>query len=320
MQEVPVLIVGGGPVGLTASILLSRQGIASLQVERHPGTAILPKARGINARTMEMNRPLGIEQAIRDAGLSTERTGFIVWTESLAGREIERRIPGRMNPANRAVTPVLNCLCAQDDVEPVLRRFAEAEPLAKLYFNTEMTAVSQDEDGVTATLTDRITGAESQVRAQYMIGADGAQSRVRRIVAREMIGRETDPTGCRQTRSAGDDPWRQRLGSIRYRRGSLSGWPPVCRRRMPQGSAASLEFLNAQGLIFGAMYDSAAVGPDGSAPPAVEDRVTQYVPSARPGGRAPHVWLERDGERTSDDRSARARLCAVGRAGRAGMG
>src|ERR1700744_1239589 len=141
MLEVPVLIVGGGPVGLTASILLSQQGIKSLLVERHPGTAILPKARGINARTMEMYRQIGIEQAIREAGLPTERTGFIVWTESLAGREIERRVPGRMNPANRAATPVLNCLCAQDDLEPVLCRFAEAQPQAELRFNTEMTAV-----------------------------------------------------------------------------------------------------------------------------------------------------------------------------------
>ena len=67
-------------------------------------------------------RQIGIEQAIRDAGLPIERTGFIVWTESLAGREIERRVPGRMAPANRTAAAVLNCLCAQDDLEPVLRR------------------------------------------------------------------------------------------------------------------------------------------------------------------------------------------------------
>src|SRR5215831_15794378 len=190
MQSVPVLIVGGGPVGLTASMLLSQQGIRSFLVERHPGTAIVPKARGINARTMEMYRQIGIEQAIRDAGLAPERTGLIVWTESLAGREIERRVPGRMSAANRGASPVLNCLCAQDDLEPVLRRIAEARPEAALRFNTEMTAVVQDEDGVAATLTDRVSGAEMTVRARYLIAADGAQSRVRRIVAREMIGRE----------------------------------------------------------------------------------------------------------------------------------
>ena len=56
MKEVPVLIVGGGPVDLAASILLSREGVSSLLVERHPGTAVHPKARAINARSMEMYR------------------------------------------------------------------------------------------------------------------------------------------------------------------------------------------------------------------------------------------------------------------------
>ena len=86
MIDVPVLIVGGGPVGLTASILLSQHGIRSLLAERHPGTAILPKARGINARTMEMYRQCGVDQEIRDAGLPVERTGLIVWTKELAGK------------------------------------------------------------------------------------------------------------------------------------------------------------------------------------------------------------------------------------------
>ena len=190
MIEIPVLIVGGGPVGLTASILLSRHGVRSVLVERHPGTAILPKARGINARTMEMYRQLGIETAIREAGLAPERTGFIVWTESLAGREIERRIPGRMAPANRTASPVLNCLCAQDDLEPVLRRFAEAQAPAELRFNSELIAVEQDADGVTATILDRVGGGETTIRSNYLIAADGSQSRVRPLVAREMIGRD----------------------------------------------------------------------------------------------------------------------------------
>src|SRR5947207_15675246 len=92
MKTVPVLIVGGGPVGLAASILLSRQGVRSLLVERHPGTAVHPKARGINARTMEMYHQLGVAPAIRDAGLPPERAQFIVWTRTLAGRSEERRV------------------------------------------------------------------------------------------------------------------------------------------------------------------------------------------------------------------------------------
>ena len=101
MEEVPVLIIGGGPVGLTASILLSQAGVRSLLVERHPGTAIHPKARGINARSMEMYRQCGVEAAIRQAGLPPERAGFIVWARTLAGEEIERRVPVAFRCAER---------------------------------------------------------------------------------------------------------------------------------------------------------------------------------------------------------------------------
>jgi 2-polyprenyl-6-methoxyphenol hydroxylase-like FAD-dependent oxidoreductase len=100
--QVPVLIVGGGPVGLTASILLSRQGVRSLLVERHAGTAVHPKARAINARTMELYRQCGVEAAIRAAGLGPEHTGLVVWTTTLSGAEIERRVPWRAGPQSLA--------------------------------------------------------------------------------------------------------------------------------------------------------------------------------------------------------------------------
>src|SRR6202051_1460300 len=137
MLDIPVLISGGGPVGLTASLLLSQHGVRSLLVERHPSTALTPKARGINARTMEVFRQCGIDSAIRDAGLQEGRLGLIVWTETLAGREIERRVPGRATAKNMAATPVRNCLCAQDDLEPVIRRFAEQAGTGKLALHTQ---------------------------------------------------------------------------------------------------------------------------------------------------------------------------------------
>ena len=125
MEEVPVLIVGGGPVGLTASILLSQAGVRSLLVERHPGTAIHPKARGINARSMEMYRQCGVEAAIRKAGLPPNAPA----SSSGRGRSPARRsnaaCRGAPAPQSAAVSPVRNCLCAQDDLEPVLRAFAE---------------------------------------------------------------------------------------------------------------------------------------------------------------------------------------------------
>src|ERR1700753_2831202 len=190
MLDIPVLISGGGPVGLTASLLLSQHGVRSLLVERHPSTALTPKARGINARTMEMFRQCGIDSAVREAGLADGATGLIVETETLAGREIERRVPGRATAKNMAATPVKNCLCAQDDLEPVIRRFAEAAGPGELRFNTEMTSFSQRPGAVTGVLTDRLTGEETPFTARYLIAAEGAQSRVRRALGVNMIGEE----------------------------------------------------------------------------------------------------------------------------------
>src|SRR2546426_7413416 len=118
MKEVPVLIVGGGPVGLTASILLSREGIRSLLAERHPGTTHHPKARAINARSMEMYRQCGVETAIREAGLSPEQAGLVVWTRTLAGGEDEGRGPWRSRPRSMAGGAGRNCPFAPGVVGP----------------------------------------------------------------------------------------------------------------------------------------------------------------------------------------------------------
>jgi hypothetical protein len=66
-----------------------------------------------------------------------------------------------------------------------------------------------------------------------------------------------------------------------------------------QGKGARREFLNEQGMIFGATYKSAAVIPDGTPRPEVANPVTDYLPSAWPGARAPHAWVQKDGARVS---------------------
>ena len=139
---------------------------------------------------MEVFRQCGIDAAVRDAGLQEGRMGLIVWTETLAGTEIERRVPGRATAKNMAVTPVKNCLCAQDDLEPVIRHCAESAGPGALRFYTELTSFSQEADGVTGILTDRSTGEEMPFKARYLIAAEGAQSRVRRALGVRMIGQE----------------------------------------------------------------------------------------------------------------------------------
>lgn len=186
MIEVPVLIVGGGPVGLSASILLSRLGIKSQLVERHDSTAFHPKARNINMRTMEVFRQCGVEDAVRAAGLPIERTGFLIWAESLAGREIERRVEQRSHADGPELSASRHCLCAQDDLEPVLRRHAQNLAPGGLAFATELIRFEQDAAGVTATV--RYLGRDAEVRAQYLIAADGARSPVRRALGIGMRG------------------------------------------------------------------------------------------------------------------------------------
>ncbi|WP_431513957.1 FAD-dependent monooxygenase [Variovorax sp. DAIF25] len=178
MIDVPVLVVGGGPVGLTASLYLSLFGIESLLVERHPGTAILPKARALNARTMEMYRQIDLEDAIRAVAMPDRFGGTILWSESLAGREIKRLHPGRGSAANQALSIAGNCGCSQDILEPVLRRRAETAGPGRLRFGTALRELSCDADGVTASIEDA-EGRSEQVRARYLIAADGSQSRIR---------------------------------------------------------------------------------------------------------------------------------------------
>src|SRR5207302_8618002 len=87
--EVPVLIVGGSLVGLSAAMLLGHHGIPSLAVEDHRGTAIHPRAAQINQRTMEIFRTVGIEQIVRKkSDEQFVQDGAIMACDTLAGKEL----------------------------------------------------------------------------------------------------------------------------------------------------------------------------------------------------------------------------------------
>ena len=186
MLEIPVLIIGGGPVGLTASVYLSHFGVDSLLIERHEGTATLPKARALNARTMEMYRQIGLEDAIRAVAMPARFNGMVMWAESLAGREINRLVPTR-GAASRALSVTTNCGCSQDVLEPVLRHRAEVDAPGRVRFGTELVEWQIEGDGVRARIRDA-EGREQDVRARYMIAADGSQSRIRQQLGIERDG------------------------------------------------------------------------------------------------------------------------------------
>jgi len=186
--EVPVLIVGGSLVGMSAALLLGYHGIGALAVEHHRGTAIHPRAALINQRTMEIFRTAGIEREVCEkSGEQFDQDGAIMAVETLAGKELAWYI-ANLNEKVRDVSPCARVFVTQSGLEPLLQRRA-AELGAELRFGTAMTSFEQDEDGVTAVIRDRDTGRTQTVRARYMIAADGSHSRVRESLGIRMPGR-----------------------------------------------------------------------------------------------------------------------------------
>src|SRR5262245_26625392 len=174
-----VLIVGGSLNGLTMAMLLARRGIPCLVVERHPRTSIQYKFRGISPRSMEIYRSAGIEGEIRARDLIDDRSASVARMKNLADSEVSWQwIP----PSDTSdISPTTAATCDQDQLEPILRTDAERHG-ADVRFNTELVGFTAAADGVLARIRDRASGAESDVRAQYLIGADGTQSPVREAV------------------------------------------------------------------------------------------------------------------------------------------
>jgi 2-polyprenyl-6-methoxyphenol hydroxylase-like FAD-dependent oxidoreductase len=187
-HDVPVLIVGGSLVGMSAALLLGHHGVHAMAVEHHRGTAIHPRAAQVTQRTMEIFRTVGIEPTIRrKSGEQFVQDGAIIAVETLAGRELATFI-ANLNDGVRDVSPCERVFISQSLLEPLLRARAEALG-ATLRFGADVVAFDQHGDGVTATIRDRDSGREETVRAAYMVAADGAHSPVRQRLGIGTSGR-----------------------------------------------------------------------------------------------------------------------------------
>jgi 2-polyprenyl-6-methoxyphenol hydroxylase-like FAD-dependent oxidoreductase len=186
-QELPVLIIGGSLVGLSAALFLRWHGVDVLGVERHAGTAIRPRSGHLQLRTLELLRSVGLEDVVRRKGEEQyDPDGGINNVESLAGREIANYFPD-LNTGVAEFSPTVRLFIDQDKLEPILR--ARAEELgARLRYGIECTGIVQDADGVTAVLMNATDGTQSTVRAQYVIAADGNRSPVREQLGIGMHG------------------------------------------------------------------------------------------------------------------------------------
>jgi 2-polyprenyl-6-methoxyphenol hydroxylase-like FAD-dependent oxidoreductase len=186
-DDVPVLIAGGSLVGLSTALFLGWHGIPSLVVERHRGTAIHPRAALVNQRTIELYRSVGLEPAIREASeLEFVQNGAIVSVESLAGRELEYYFRN-INEGVEGLSPSPRLFITQIGLEPILLQRSQ-ELGASIAWGTELVSFDADADGVTARVRERDGGAEREVRARYLVAADGSHSPVRRQLGIPLSG------------------------------------------------------------------------------------------------------------------------------------
>jgi len=179
--EVPVLIVGAGPAGLVASLSLARHGVGHLTVERHPSTAHTPRAHIINQRTVEILRALGVSKRFHEVATPQRTMSNNLWVTTLADPEVARSqtwgtAPDRAGEYESA-SPEPMANCPQTVLEPLLLEAAR-EAGSQIELNVEFVSLDQDSDGVTSVIRDRRTGATRTVRSRYLIGSDGARSRV----------------------------------------------------------------------------------------------------------------------------------------------
>lgn len=179
--ETDVLVVGSGPTGAATALALATSGVRVHVVSKWNWLANTPRAHITNQRAVEVLRDLGLEDEARKHATPWEHMGDTLFTTSLAGPEIARlRTWGTGDERigdylQASPCPMLDL--PQTFMEPLLLHHAASRG-ASLAMNTEYLGHEQDADGVTVTLRDRLSGREYTVRARYLVGADGARSKV----------------------------------------------------------------------------------------------------------------------------------------------
>ena len=186
-----VLVVGLGPSGLTAVNCLAQLGVSAIGVSKYSGPAHTPRAHVTNQRTMEVFRDLGLEERVKEVGWPLSYLSNNVFATSMAGVELGRyrsygtRIDRLSDYAAASPAPAMNI--PQHVMEPVLLAAAR-ETGADVRYYHELVHIEQTEDEVTSRIRKRDTGEEYLVRSRYVIGADGANSRVAQQLGFEFAG------------------------------------------------------------------------------------------------------------------------------------
>lgn len=182
-----VLIAGGGPCGLMLANELGQRGVRCLLVDQKPSTAFNPQANATQARTMEHFRRLGFAHRIRAQGLPGDHPTDIAYLTRFAGHEMARlRLP-TAQAAGEVIKSLTGSWSAaelphrisQKFVEVTLRDEAEKLPGVELRYGWRLLDFADDGAAVHAQIAPTSGGEPVQVKAAYMMAADGARSMAR---------------------------------------------------------------------------------------------------------------------------------------------
>lgn len=191
VESVPVLIVGGGPVGLVLAIELARRGVQSVVLEQSDGTITFPTGEALSTRTMEHFRRWGIADRVRYSGFPPDYRRNVRFVTRVMRHQLtcfERTSNNEAGSAEAAVSPERGTWCPKFFLDPVLRSYAASFPEAQVRFGWRFEALAQDESSVTADVVEVATGRPRRIVAQYLVGCDGGASAVRRGVGISLQG------------------------------------------------------------------------------------------------------------------------------------
>ena len=224
-EDAPVIIAGGGLVGLCTAMFLAQHGVSSIAVERLRGGSPLPRAALFHMRTLEMFRSAGIEDdIIHQSKKEFVPEGALIIMDSIAGKKIADIIP-ILNDGVDAISPCRRLFVSQPGLEPILRRRAK-EVGAQLLEGHEVVGIDQDPVGVTVSIRDVESGNERKLRGKYLVGADGAHSKVRELLDIEFDGRGVFSNSITIYFKADLSPWigGKPLSIIYIRNSTLAGF------------------------------------------------------------------------------------------------
>lgn len=190
IEYTPVLIVGGGPVGLALAADLGLRGVECLLVEQSDGSIFHPRANTVNSRTMEFCRRWGIADKVRETGAPPDFPSDIHYLTRFDGFEIARiERPSYNGYAPLPTTPERSQRCNQIFFDPILRDLASSYESVSLRYRCRFDHYEKTAAGVRATVTDLETGDSRQIDARYLVSCCGGRSSVPATIGVEWEGK-----------------------------------------------------------------------------------------------------------------------------------